>query len=71
MDRANQNSTNHIEAATVSVTVAAKRLGIGRQTAYMLAREGTLPGVIRLGRRFVVSRSQLDAVLNGQLKEFK
>ena len=54
------------ETATVKVEEAAKILGIGRQTAYELAREGKLPGALRLGRRIVVSRSQLQSFLNGK-----
>ena len=54
------------EPATVKVEEAAKILGIGRQTAYELAREGRLPGALRLGRRIVVSRSQLQAFLDGK-----
>ena len=53
-------------SATVKVEEAAKILGIGRQTAYELAREGKLPGALRLGRRIVVSRSQLQSFLDGK-----
>lgn len=49
--------------ATITVEAAARRLGIGRQLAYSLAREGKLPGALRLGRRFVVSTALLDAFL--------
>ena len=48
---------------TVTVEQAARELGIGRGHAYELARRGELPGVIRLGRRFVVSRAALDRAL--------
>lgn len=48
---------------TVSIETAARELGIGRSLAYELARRNEFPGVIRLGRRIVVSRAQLDAVL--------
>ena len=49
--------------ATITVEAAARRLGIGRQLAYSLAREGKLPGARRLGRRLVVSTALLDAFL--------
>ena len=50
---------------TISVEIAAKRLGIGRQLAYELARTGKLPGVVRLGRkRLVVSLAGLERALN-------
>ena len=48
---------------TYAVEEAAELLGIGRSLAYELAQEGTLPGVKRLGRRYVVSRAALDAWL--------
>ena len=55
------------EAATLRVEEAAKLLGIGRQTAYDLANQGKLPGALRLGRRIVVSKRQLDAFLEGKV----
>jgi excisionase family DNA binding protein len=48
---------------TYSVEEAADLLGIGRSLAYTLAQEGTLPGVRRLGRRYVVSKTALDGWL--------
>jgi excisionase family DNA binding protein len=48
---------------TYSIQEAADLLGIGRSLAYDLAKEGTLPGVRRLGRRYVVSRAALDGWL--------
>ena len=50
--------------ATITVEAAARRLGIGRQLAYELARRGELPGAHRLGpRRIVVSRKALERFL--------
>lgn len=54
-----------MERATMNVEEAAVVLGIGRQTAYELARLGKLPGARRLGRRIVVSRVALEKYLNG------
>ena len=51
---------------TVSVSEAGAMLGIGRGLAYQLARTGRLPGVLRLGRRLVVSRDALEAALGGR-----
>ena len=51
------------EKQTLTVLETAKILGIGRQSAYELARKGELPGVRRLGGRFIVSRSELDLYL--------
>ena len=45
----------------VTVPEAAKLLGISRSLAYEAARSGELPGVIRIGRRVVVSRARLLA----------
>jgi excisionase family DNA binding protein len=51
--------------ATMSVESAAALLGISRATAYRLARNGELPGAIRLGHRIVVSRTALERLLAG------
>jgi excisionase family DNA binding protein len=56
------------EVGTMRVDEAAKRLGIARQTAYDLAARGELPGVLRLGRRILISRKQLEAFLEGKGK---
>ena len=57
------------ELATMKIEEAAQVLGIGRQTAYDLANEGKLPGAIRLGKRWVVSRKALEEVLSGHAKQ--
>ena len=54
------------EPLTITVEEAAQLLGIGRQTAYNLAAEGKLPGVLRLGRRLVVGRKALEDALAGK-----
>ncbi|MCP4224125.1 MAG: helix-turn-helix domain-containing protein [Actinomycetia bacterium] len=51
------------EPLTISVTEAAKLLGIGRGTAYECVRTGELPS-IKLGRRIVIPRRALDALLD-------
>lgn len=48
--------------ATVSVPNAGRILGIGRSTAYRLAREGSLP-VLKLGRKLRVPRAALEEML--------
>ncbi|MFG1995185.1 helix-turn-helix domain-containing protein [Actinoplanes sp. NPDC048988] len=51
------------------VETAASVLGIGRTTAYTLARSGEFPApVIRVGRRYVVSVEGLLTVL-GAIRE--
>ena len=54
-------------AKVVPIEQMSKELGIGRSLAYDLARRNELPvPVIKLGRRMVVSRAALDAVLNAR-----
>jgi excisionase family DNA binding protein len=50
---------------TITVEEAGTMLGIGRGLAYELAKRGELPGVLRLGHRYVVSRQRLEQVLAG------
>ncbi len=47
---------------TLTIEEAAAALGISRGLAYELARTGGLP-VVRLGRRLVVPRTRLEAML--------
>lgn len=51
------------QPATMNIAAAARVLGIGRQTAYELARQGKLP-VLRLGRRLVVPKAALERMLS-------
>ena len=44
---------------TVTVREAADLLGVSPETAYRWAREGTLPGVIRMGHRTVRIKSSV------------
>ena len=53
-----------VEKQTYRIEEAAQILGISRQTAYVLARNGELPGGRKLGGRFIVSKIELDAYLN-------
>jgi excisionase family DNA binding protein len=47
-----------------SIDEASQKLGISRNLAYRLAREGKLVGVIHIGeRRMVVAKSKVDALL--------
>ena len=48
---------------TLSVPEAAAMLGISRALAYELVGRGELP-VVRLGRRMVVPRKSLEALLD-------
>lgn len=49
---------------TVSVEEAGELLGISRAFAYELAARGELP-TLRLGRRLLVPRKALEALLEG------
>lgn len=52
--------------ATVSLTDAAKILGIHRSTAYDHARAGTFPiAVFRVGSLLKVNKAQLEAYVQG------
>ena len=51
------------DCQTMTVPEAARALGLARNTAYALAARGELPGVLRLGRRWVVSRVALQRAL--------
>jgi excisionase family DNA binding protein len=50
----------------ISVSRAAELLGISRSTGYDLARSGQLPGVTKLGVRFVVRTAVFGRWLDGQ-----
>lgn len=52
------------ERLTLSIEEAAAMLGISRALAYELVRKGELP-VLRLGRRVVIPRNQLEELVNG------
>ena len=57
------------EKLTISVEEASKMLGISRNLGYLLARQGLLPGVLKLGqKRIVVSKVAIEKMLqcNGQ-----
>lgn len=44
-----------------------KRVGMGRTAVYQAARDGALPlKVHRFGRRYLISRVEYDAVLQGR-----
>ena len=59
-----------IETAVLSVSECAKVLKISRALAYQLAREGKLPGALRLGKkRFIVSVAKFERWLNGDGKD--
>jgi excisionase family DNA binding protein len=52
------------EPRTYTVEEAARLLGIGRTAAYDAVKRGDIP-TIRIGRRLLVPRYRLDAMLDG------
>ena len=53
---------NQVDPRTVTVTQAARILGISRGSAYEAVKTGELP-VIRIGKRLLVSRAALERML--------
>lgn len=52
---------------TYTIREASAVMGISKGLAYRLAKEGKLPGLIKLGdKRMVVSRIQLENLLQGE-----
>ncbi|MDQ3700106.1 MAG: helix-turn-helix domain-containing protein [Chloroflexota bacterium] len=55
------------KSRTVSVDEAAALLGVSRNTVYRSVRDGTLGAAsLRVGRRVLVSRADVDRLLVGQ-----
>lgn len=51
--------TRDTESLTYTIPEAARLLGIGRTKAFEMARAGELPGVIRFGRAYRISKPAL------------
>lgn len=49
-----------------TVVEAGKLLGIARNKSYALAKQGKMPGLIRLNGRMVVSKAKFLGWLNGE-----
>ena len=57
----------NVSSLTVTIPEVAKALGISRGLAYDLARRDALPvPIIKLGRRMVLSRKAIEALLEGR-----
>ena len=54
-----------MEKLTYNVEETGKALGLSRASAYKAVHDGSIP-TIRLGRRLVVPRVQLEKLLNGR-----
>ena len=53
------------EALTVSVNQAAAMLGLSRNAAFAAVNRGEIPS-IKIGRRLLVPKSKLMAMINGE-----
>lgn len=53
-----------VERQTLSLDEAARYLGVGRSTLYLMAKSGEVP-TVQLRRRRVVPRAALDRILEG------
>ena len=53
---------------TYSIPESARLIGIGKARAYEMARNGEMPGVLKVGNRYLVSRKVLDAWVDGELE---
>ena len=63
--RTGRRGMSAVERLTVTVTQAAVMLGISRTSAYERVRRGEIP-TVRLGRRLLVPRARLLAMLDGE-----
>ena len=53
------------EKLVYSIDRVSQMLGVSRNLAFRLARQGKLPGVIHIGqRRMVCSKAKIDALLS-------
>ena len=59
----NTKQTTQDECWTLTVPAAGKRLGLSRGASYDAANRGDLPGLIRIGRRLMVSKVALERAL--------
>lgn len=56
-----------MEPVTISITGAAKALGLGRTTIYALISEGRLD-TIKLGRRHLIKTASIKKLIDGEQK---
>ncbi len=62
----NDDAPRPLASRTVPIQAAFKELGVGRTAGYEAVRRGDFPvSVIKVGRKLVVSRAALDALLGG------
>jgi excisionase family DNA binding protein len=54
-----------VKREVLTVKEAGRVLGVSRNTAYKYANKGVIP-TVRIGRKLVVPRARLDALLAGE-----
>lgn len=55
------------DRALIRIPEAAKRLSISRTSAYELAAQGRLPGVVRIGKSIRVATKAIDEFIDAQI----
>ncbi len=55
--------TTETKRIVYSIDEVSKMLSISRNLTYKLAKNGTLPGVIPLGKRYMVAAAVIDRLL--------
>lgn len=63
---ANRAQRRHPDDDLLSMTEAARRLGVHVDSLYRWARAGHFPPAVRLGSRWVVSVPRLERYLHGE-----
>ena len=53
---------------TYNLGEVAVLLGVSQRYVYTLAREGRLPGVLKFSGRWLMPRTKLSAILNGEVQ---
>jgi excisionase family DNA binding protein len=67
-DRRQKTTMDDTKRRTLTIAEAGAQLGLGRSAAYAAAHRGEIP-TIRLGRKILVPRDQLDRLLAGELQQ--
>ena len=60
-----------MEEAFLTIQEAARLLRLGERTTYRLAREGELPGAVKLGNQWRVDREVLMGWVRGRSKRVR
>jgi hypothetical protein len=59
-----RDTINSSETLVMSVPAAGRALGLSRNSSYLAAKTpGAMPGVIKIGKRVMISKRALDTAL--------